>query len=118
LRESDELIACLGPVPTFRNRVLRPYLLRQERAEQAHPELTGRNAFVALLVFVHNGVDTRRPGAASLAERDFLTGNILQLNGHMLEDVPEPRSLVFPHPPEKPSGHAVRTAVLCESGKC
>ena len=89
----------------------------QQRAQQPQAEVAGRDAFVALRVFVDDGVDARLVGAARLAERDFLAGDVLQLDRDVLEHVAEPRAFVLAHAPEESAGLAVRAAVLGQSGQ-
>ena len=72
LRETDELVARLGPAPALGHGVGRAHRLGQQRTQQAQPELARGDAFVALLVLVDDGVDARRVGAARLAESDAL----------------------------------------------
>ena len=117
LREADELVAGLGPVPAFGHGVGRADTLRQQRAQQAQPELAGRDAFVALRVFVDDRVHARLTGAAGLAEGDFLARDVLQFDRDVLEHVAEPRPLVFAHAPEESAGLAVGAAMLGEPGK-
>ena len=80
-------------------------------------KLTGGDAFIALRVFVDDGVDTGLARAARLAERDFFTRDVLQLDRHVLEHVAEPGAFIFAHAPEEAAGHAVRAAVLGQAGQ-
>src|SRR5581483_11064355 len=82
------------------------------------PELAGRDALISLLVLVDDRIDPGRSCTASLAERHFLAGNVLQLDGHMLENVTEPGPLILAHAAQKPAGLAVRAAVFGQTGKC
>jgi hypothetical protein len=41
----------------------------------------------------------------------------LQLDGHMLEDVPEPRTVIFPHASEEAAGLAVGAPVFGQAGQ-
>ena len=114
LREADELVTSLRPGPPRRHDVGRPQLRRQQRGQQAQPELAGRNAFVALRVLVDDGVASGGTGAARLAEGHRLTGDILQLDGHVLEHVAEPGAVAFAHAAEEAAGLTIRAAVFGE----
>ena len=117
LREADEVVARFRPAPAFGHRAGRAQRLGQQRAQQPQAELAGGDAFVALRVFVDDGVDAGLAGAARLAERDFLARDVLQLDGDVLEHVAEPRALVLAHAPQESAGLAVRAAVLGEAGQ-
>ena len=117
LREADELVARLGPAPVVRHRVGRANAFRQQRTEQPQAELAGRDAFVALRVFVDDRVNTRLVGTSGLAEGDRLAGDILQLDRHVLEYVAQPGSFVLAHAPEEAARLPIRAAVLGETGQ-
>ena len=51
---------------------------------------------------------------AGLAEGHRLAGDVLQLDGDVLEDVPHPGALVLGQPPDEPAGLAVGAAVLLQ----
>ncbi len=68
-------------------------------------------------VFVDNGIDTGRAGAARLAEGDLLPGNILQFDGDVLEDVPEPRTLILAHSPKKTSRLPIGASMFDQTGQ-
>ena len=118
LRETDELVARLGPAPALGHDVSRTNRIRQQRAEQAQPEFARGDAFVALLVLVDDRVDARRSGAARLAESDLLAGDVLQLDRHVLEHMTEPGALVLAHAAEEAARLVVGTAVLRETRQC
>ncbi len=115
LREANELIARLLPVPVRGNGPLRADRGGQQRTQQPKPKIAGRDPFIALRVFIHDCIKARRPCAARLAEGDFLAGDILQLDGDMLEHMPEPGTLILAHPAKKAAGFAVGTAMLREA---
>ena len=97
LRKADELIAGGGPAPALGHRAGRADRFRQQRAQQPQAQLSGGDAFVALLVFVDHGVDAGRTGAAGLAEGDCFARQVLQFDGHVLEHVAEPGAFVLAH---------------------
>ncbi len=115
LGEADELIARLRPVPAFRNAVGGAQLRRQQREQQAQTELAGGDALVALRVLVDHRVDPGTPGAARLAEGHFLAGDVLQLDGDVLEHVAEPGTIALAHAPQQPPRLAVGAAVLSQA---
>src|SRR5882757_8194737 len=77
-----------------------------------------RDAFVALRVFVDNGIDAGTAGAAGLAERDLLAGNILKFDGDVLENMPEPRTLIFAHASKETSRLPIGTSMFDQTGQC
>ena len=115
LREANEFIARFLPVPVSGNGVHRPDRGGQQRTQQPQPKIAGRDAFVALRIFVHHGINTRCSGAARLAECDLLAGDILQLNGDVFENMPQPGTLILPHAAKKAAGFAIGTAMLREA---
>ena len=117
LREADELVARLGPVPAFGHAVRRADRVGQQRAQQPQRQFAGGDAFVALRVFVDDRVDARRAGAARLAERDVLAGDVLQFDRDVLEHVAEPGAFVLAHAAEEAARLAIRAAVLGEAGQ-
>ena len=117
LRKADVFVARRRPVPAFRHAARRPQLFGQQREEQAHGELAGGDAFLALGVLVDDGVEARPVEAARLAERDVLAGDVLQLEGDVLEHVPEPGALVLVHATDEAARLAVGAAVLGEAGE-
>src|SRR5579871_464309 len=118
LSEANELIARGLPAPVGRDRIGGTKLGGQERAEQLQAELAGRNALIALRVFVDDRVTAGLAGAARLAEGHFLAGHVLQLDRDVLEHVPEPGALILTHAPEESARLAVRAAVLGKAGQC
>src|SRR5580704_494130 len=90
LREADELIARLRPLPPGRHAALGLQALRQQGTQQAQAKLPRRNSFIALRVLVDHRVHPRRPGAACLAEGHLFAGDVLQLDGNVLEYMAEP----------------------------
>ena len=117
LREADELVARLRPAPALRHGVLRPQLLRQQRAQQPQRQFAGGDALVALLVLIDHGIDARPAGASRLAEGHLLAGDVLQFQRDVLQYVAQPRPLVLAHAPEEAAGLAIRAAVLGKPGQ-
>jgi hypothetical protein len=117
LRVADELLARFGPLPPFRHDALRAQFGRQQRTQQPQRQFAGLDAFVALRVLVHHRVDARSVGAARLAEGDVLAGDVLQFDGHVLEDMPEPGAVGLAHAPDETARLAVRAAVLLQARK-
>ncbi len=76
------------------------------------------NAFLALGIFIDDGIEPRAIHAPGLAEGDVLAGDVLQLERHVLEHVAEPGALVLVHAADEAAGFAVGTAVLGEAGQC
>ena len=112
LCEANELIARLGPVPVFRHGIGWTDGRGQERAQEPQSQLTGGDTLIALRVLVDNAVDPRRASAAGLSECDCFAGNILQLDGDVLEHVPQPSPFVLAHPAQEPTRHRVRAPVF------
>jgi hypothetical protein len=77
---------------------------RQQRVEQPHRQFAGLDALVALLVLVDHGRRRAVGAAARLAEGDVLAGDVLQLDGHVLEHMAEPGALVLGMRRMKPPG--------------
>ena len=117
LRKADELVASFRPVPALGHAAGGSNRIGKQRAQQAQAEFARRNAFVTLRVFVHDRVNARCFGAAGLAERDALAGDVLQLDRDVFEHVAEPRAVVLAHAPEKPAGLAIRAAVFLQARK-
>jgi hypothetical protein len=88
--------------------------LRQQRAQQGDAQFARGDSLIALRVFIHDRVDPAHVGAARLAERDILAGDILQLDRHMLEHVAEPGALAFAQTPDEPARLPIGTSVLRE----
>ena len=104
LREADELIARLLPAPILGHGVGRPDGRGQQRTQQPQSEIAGRDAFVALRIFVDDGVDAGRAGGARLAEGDFLARHVLQVRwrrarGHDPSQVPSSSRMRRKKPP-------------------
>ena len=125
---ADEVGARLGPVPVVGHHAFRAKLGRQQRAQQLQRQFTGLDAFVALGVFVDHGVDAGPPGhAARLAEADVFTGDVLQLDGHVFEHMPQPGALLLfgivadlgpaTQPPHEATGFAEAAAVFLQPGQ-
>ena len=68
-------------------------------------------------IFIDDGIDSGRSAAARLAEGDFLPRHILQFDGHVFEDVSEPRPFVLPHASQQATRFLIRAAVFGETGK-
>ena len=117
LREADVLVAGGGPIPTLRHRARGAELFREQRTQEAHRELAGGDAFLALGVFIDDRVEPRLVEAARLAERDVLAGDVLQFERDVLEHMSEPGALVLVHAADEAAGFAVGTAVLGEAGQ-
>jgi len=107
---------------------LRLQLRRQQRRQQAQAQFTRFDAFVALLVLIDHGVDARAAAigihAARLAEAHFLAGDVLQLNGHVLQHVPQPGALllfrlgaVATQPAHKAAGGGKAASVCVQAGQ-
>src|SRR5262249_20090461 len=118
LCEANELIASLREAP-FRGYAPRgTQLRRQQRTQQAQPQLTGGNALITLHILVDHGVDAGHRRAARLAEGHRLAGNVLQLDRHVLEHVPEPGALALAHAAQEAAGLGIGAAMLGESREC
>ena len=117
LREADELVARLGKAPALGDASRGAQPLGQQRADQPQPELAGRASLVALRVLVDDRIHPGGARAARLAERDRLARDVLQLDRHVLEDVPEPGALALAHAPVEAAGLAVGATVLGEPGQ-
>ncbi len=117
LREADVLVARRRPVPALGHGAGGAQLVGQQRAQQAQRQLAGRDAFLALGVFIDDGVEARAIQAARLAEGDVLAGDVLQLERHVLEHVAEPGALVLVHAADETAGLAIGAAVLGEAGQ-
>ena len=57
------------------------------------------------------------PGAARLAEGDFLARHVLQLDRDVLEHMAQPGAFVFAHPAQEAAGLAIGAAVLGQAGQ-
>jgi hypothetical protein len=115
LREADEFVARLGPVPAFGHAVCRADRVGQQRAQQPQREFAGSYAFVTLRVLIDDRVDARGAGAAGLAEGDVLTCDVLQFDRDVFEHVAEPGAFVFAHAAKKSARLAIRAAVFGEA---
>ncbi len=56
-------------------------------------------------------------GAARLAEGDLLAGNILKFDGDVLEDMPEPRPVIFAHASNETSRLPIRASMVDQTGQ-
>ena len=86
-----------------------------EVVEEAHGELAGGDADVFLGVGVDDVVDAALAGAARLAAGDLGAGQVLQLQGDVLDDVPHPGA--FAHALQEPARLADGAVVLVETGQ-
>src|SRR5262249_23579450 len=50
-------------------------------------------------------------------EGDVLAGDVLQLDGHVFEDVAEPGAVAFAHAADEAAGFAVAAAVFLQAGQ-
>ena len=83
--------------------------------EQADGQLAGGEADVFLLVTVDDVVDAPFAGAARLAAGHLGAGQVLQLQGDVLEDVAHPGA--FAHALQEPARLADGAAVVVERGE-
>jgi hypothetical protein len=119
LRSSAALTRLAVEGPSARHAAGGLKLGRQQSAQQPHGQLAGLDAFVALRVLVDHGVDARPAiDAARLAEGDVFTGDVLQLDGHVLEDMAQPRAFALTHAADEAAGLAVRAAVFLQARQC
>jgi hypothetical protein len=80
--------------------------------EQAMPDLPGLQPDVFLPVLVDHVIDPALLRPPRLAARHLRPGQVLQLQGDVLKDVPHPRP--FPHPLDEPPGVTEGTPVVVE----
>ena len=117
LRELDVLVARRRPVPALGHAAGGPEFLRQQRAEEAQRELARGDAFLALGVFIDDGIEAGLVEAARLAEGDVLARDVLQFERDVLEHVAEPGALVLVHAADETARRLVGAAVLGEAGQ-
>ncbi len=100
-----------------RGRIMIGALGRQQVADDAQREVPRRQAHRLLDVAVDDVIlPLRQPLAARLAEADRRAGEHLELDGDVLQHVPQPGSLVLFHPAHEAAVLAVGAAVLVERG--
>ena len=80
-------------------------------------EIRGGLADPLLLELVDHVVLAGLTRTARLAEADLRAGELLHLDRHVLEHVPEPRPLVLREAPHEPPRLAVRAGVRVERGQ-
>ena len=83
--------------------------------EEARGQLAGGDTDIFLGIGVDDVVEPALTRAARLAPGDLGSGQVLQLQCHVLEDVPHPGSLA--HALQEPTRFANRAAVLVETGQ-
>ena len=89
----------------------------QEAPEQAHGERRRLESHRLLLILEYHVVQARHIGPARLAERHLVPGNCLQLDGHVLEDMAHPCSLILRESPHEPTRLAIGAAVFAQPGQ-
>jgi hypothetical protein len=117
LGKTDVGIALAGKVPIGGPRAVGATGIRQQREQQAQREFAGLQPLVPLFVLVDHVVHALGTGAARLAEGHLDPGDVLQLDRHMLEHVPQPGPLILGESADEATGFAVAAAVLVQTGE-
>ena len=109
LGDADDLLFQFAHEVELRLRVV------DEVVEEAHGQRAGGDADVFLGVGVDDVVDAALAGAARLAAGDLGAGQVLQLEGDVLDDVPHPGA--FAHALQEAARLADGAVVLVEAGQ-
>jgi hypothetical protein len=115
--QPDEGVAFLIEVPVRRQDAVGAQLVRQETVQQGEREVSGLSPYFLLTILVDDAVLARLARGARLAEGDLGPGDVLQLDGAMLQDVAEPRALILSKATHEATGLAVGTTVLVKPGQ-
>ena len=117
LCKADEAVALVVKGPTLGNDAGRARFIGEQRGDEAQRELACFQAFVALFVLVHHVVDAVGTRASRLAKGDRDARDVLQFDGDVFKDVPQPRAVVLGHPADESAGFAIGASVLTEPGE-
>ena len=112
---TDEAVAFRCKIPVGRRRVGGLYGVGQEAQQELEREFAGFPAHGLVLVLEHHVVETGLAvDGARAAIGHRRTGDVLQLDCHMLHDVPEPGALFLAHAPHEATGLPVGATVLVQ----
>ena len=117
LGEADEVVERGGEIEIVEIGIVGPEFGRYQRMQQLEGQLARLQADILVLVFVDHGVDAMLAGRPRLAKGDVGAGDILHLNGAVLQHVAHPGSFVLSEPAHETARLAVRAAVLVQTGQ-